>query len=171
MSITKAASAAFVSWQNTYAPAQALLTGLLDVVRQSDLSRSKARTFVHELPPQAQELLGAHYVENHGDQVTRLLMVATQAVLAGKDKAPTEFVIALKKHFSRPATALATIETTFAGGGTGRKMYRISAGAIAAISGGLTVKDGDVICLLVDDDETHRFVSSGNLVPVGERQR
>jgi hypothetical protein len=91
-------------------------------------------------------------------------MVATQAVLAGKDKAPTEFVIALRKHFSRPVTALATIETTFAGGGPGRKMYRVSAGAIAAISGGLNVKHGDVICLLVTDDETRRFVASGNLI-------
>jgi hypothetical protein len=160
------ASNAAGAWENRATAISPILDAFAAELKTVETSRVGLETAIRDLPEWAQTWLGKYFVQNLGDKFAARLFAELNLVVVARGQSSGEFVKASEQIFANAERALATIAATATRQGEGRKMFR-AIGGVNGLSGGLTIRDGDLICLPVDDAETKKVVASGALVEEG----
>jgi hypothetical protein len=157
------AKVATVKWENQSVAFSPLFEGFAAELKQFETGRVAVEAAIRACPEWAQVWLGKYYLQNLVDKFNSAVSNELSRLVGARGKSSGEFVAASEMIFSNAERAFATIGATAARGGEGRAMFR-AIGGVNGLSGGLTVHDGDVICLPVDDAETKKLVASGALI-------
>jgi hypothetical protein len=157
------AAASAVAWENRATAISPILDAFAAELKTFETGRAALEAAIRDLPEWGQIWLGKFFVQNVVDKFNSALFNELSRVVVARGKSSGEFVSASEQIFENVERVLATIRTTAEGSGPGRKMYR-AIGGVNGLAGGLTVHDGDLICLPVDDAETKKLVASGALI-------
>jgi hypothetical protein len=161
------AAAIAVGWENEYSAGLApIFEYLVAEVQKYQAGRLALESATLTFPEWALAWLGRYFFQNVDSRIQSSLLAEVTRIVGGKNSS-AEFVKDTIAIFRNVERAFATIGRTAARGGKGSQMYR-SIGNINGISGGLNLRDGDLVCLLVDDGDTRKMLASGALEPVEE---
>jgi hypothetical protein len=151
-----------VNWENRATALLPILDAFAAELQNFDTGRVTMEAAMHNFPEWAKAWLGKYYLQHLVDKFNSAVSNELSRLVGARGKSSGEFVAASERIFSNVERAFATIGATAARGGAGRKMFR-AIGGVNGLAGGLTVRDGDLICLPVADAETTKLVASGAL--------
>jgi hypothetical protein len=157
------ATKAAVAWENRATALSPVLDAFAAELKTFETGRAALEAAIRDLPEWARTWLGKYFVQNVVEKFNSALFNELNRVVVARGKSSGEFVAASEQTFENVERVLAAIRTTAEGGGEGQKMFR-AIGNVNGLAGGLTVRDGDLICLPVDHPETKKLVEAGALI-------